>query len=327
MAQKFGEFKKVDIKQAWNHEQYDFTPWLASEENVAQLADALGFELEVEGIEVAVGPYSADILAKEVGSNRWVVIENQYGKTNHDHLGKLITYGSFLDAGTVVWIAENFTEEHKKALDWLNDHTTEELSFYGVALELWQIDDSLPAVRFNVVSRPNIIVKQATAAKDKTELTEAKQLQLDFWTMVRDEILGRKLMSSTQTPRPQYWFDVPIGRSNIVLSNTLNTYEGKLGIRLYMNHKVADIVLTELELQKEQIEGEIGYALEWNPNPDSSDKIIRLTRDIDLANRELWPEYVAWIVDQIAQFKETFGPRVKAIDINKTTSEKAQADS
>lgn len=312
----FGEIKRVAVKSIWENEQYNFTPWLAEESNIAALASALGLELEVENVEAAVGPYSADILAKDVGSGRYVVIENQFGKTNHDHLGKLITYGAFLDASTVVWLAENFTEEHHKALDWLNDHTTEELSFYGVALELWQIDGSRPAVRFNVVSRPNVIVKQATAVKATGQLTDAKKLQLDFWTAFRECLLDSKVVASAQTPRPQYWYVVPLGRSHIVLSNIANTYDGRIGIRVYMGSKISDAAVAELLPQRADIEEELGETLEWNPNPENKDKTIALYRDADLNDRERWPEYCNWLVERVAKFRKVFGPRIRELKLS-----------
>ena len=117
MTDSLGNIQKVNVRSVWPNEQQNFTPWLAKEENIVQLGDALKFELEVENTEVAVGPYSADILAKDLATGRYVVIENQFGKTNHEHLGKLITYAAFLNAGAVVWITEEFTEEHQKSLD------------------------------------------------------------------------------------------------------------------------------------------------------------------------------------------------------------------
>src|SRR3990172_778515 len=138
MPDDLGSIVQVNVRRVWENEQSYFTPWLACPENMALLSKAVGLELEVENIEVAVGPYSADILAKDVGSGRYVVIENQFGKTNHDHLGKLLTYASVLDARAVLWISEEFTDEHQKTLDWLNKYTTEQLEFYGVRLELWQ---------------------------------------------------------------------------------------------------------------------------------------------------------------------------------------------
>jgi hypothetical protein len=124
---ELGVLKTITARKKWNNEAQDFTPWLSN--NISELNKALGLELEVENIEVAVGPYSADILAKDTGTGKYVIVENQLEKTNHDHLGKAITYASVLDASTIIWIATDFTEEHKKALDWLNDHTSEEIFF------------------------------------------------------------------------------------------------------------------------------------------------------------------------------------------------------
>ena len=163
-------------------------------------------ELEVTNTEVAVGPYSADILAKDAGSDKSVVIENQLEKTDHDHLGKAITYASVLNATAVVWIARNFTDEHGKALTWLNDLTSDEISFYGVEVELWQIEDSPPAVNFNVVSKPSQIVRQATISKSTETLTETRKLQLEFWTLFREKLIKRPEIPSVQTPtQRQCW--------------------------------------------------------------------------------------------------------------------------
>lgn len=237
-----GEFKKLDVRTIWANEQQEFTPWLAQEENMAKLGESLGLELEVEKVEAAAGPYSADILAKDTGTNKYIVIENQLAKTNHDHLGKLITYGSVLDAGAVVWIASEFTEEHRRALDWLNDYTSDDLSFYGVSLEVEQIDDSKPAVRFNIISRPPGI-KRIDITE---ELSDTRRTQLDFWTAFKIKLLEANVVSSAQKPRPQYWFDVALGRSGFCLSNVADTYGNRVGVRVYISNKVAEKALPQL---------------------------------------------------------------------------------
>jgi hypothetical protein len=117
MAVDLGLLKKLKASELWKHEEHEFTPWLASDENIARLADTLGLELQIEGIEVPVGPFCADILAKDTSGN-FIIIENQFGKTDHDHLGKILTYGATLNATAVVWIAERFTDEHRKAIEW-----------------------------------------------------------------------------------------------------------------------------------------------------------------------------------------------------------------
>ena len=315
MADELGEITTCDVRKQWPNEASDFTPWLAEEENVALLGNAIGIELEVEGVEVSVGPYSADILAKDTGTGRYVVIENQLGKTNHDHLGKVITYGSVLDAATVVWIATQFTQEHQKALDWLNDNTTDEIALYGVQVELWQIDNSRPAVRFNVISRPAEIVRQATAAKEREGLTDARRLQLDFWTQFRERLIDSGVVPSAQTPRPQYWFDVALGRANVYLSATCNTYEGRVGVRVYLHSPVADQALEQLLEQKEEIEKELGFEMQWNPHPENRDKIIVVEHEADVWDRDAWPEMLDWIVRTTARCREVFMPRAKKLKL------------
>lgn len=304
-----GEIKKVQLRKIWKNEAYDFTPWLS--ENLEQVGEAIGIELEFEDKEVSVGPYSADILAKDAGTDKFVVIENQLEKTNHDHLGKCITYASVLDASAVIWIASKFTDEHKKALDWLNDHTSDEIGFYGIKVELWQIDNSQPAVRFNVVSEPNAVVRQATKRKVQGELTETRKTQLEFWTAFAEKVTKTGKIRSLQTPRPQYWFDVALGKSGINLSNIFNTDKNEIGVRVYIGNKKVDEWLPYFESKKEFIETKIGSELVWNPNPNNRDKVITLTKHFDLDNKENWKIGIEWLVENTIKFRETFSKLMK----------------
>ena len=316
MTELLGQLASVEVRRLWPHEAADFTPWLAREENMSMLGVALGLELEAESTEVAVGPYSADILARDSAGN-YVVVENQLAKTDHDHLGKSITYAAVLGARSVVWVAPEFTDEHRKALDWLNDNTTEEVSFYGVQVELWSIDNSRPAVRFNVVSRPAEIVRQATARKSG-ELSDARRLQLAWWTAFREALVASKLVGSTQTPRAQYWYEVALGRSGVYLSNTANTYDGRIGVRVYLHGKSGgDSALEQLSAEREAIEREVGHALQWNPNPQNRDKVIAIYRDVDLTDRKRWDEHIDWMLDMSRRFLKAFGPRAKKLDLNR----------
>jgi hypothetical protein len=309
-----GEIKNVPLRKVWKNEAYDFTPWLV--ENLERLGEAIGFELEFEGKEVSVGPYSADILAKDAGTDTYVVIENQLEKTNHDHLGKCITYASVLDASAVIWIASNFTEEHKKALDWLNDHTHDDIGFYGVKLELWQIDNSQPAVKFNVISTPNTIVKQASNRKELGELTETRKIQYKFWTAFKEKLEQSGEIKSIQTPKPRYWFDIAIGKSGVHLSNTYNTDRNEIGIRVYINSKQVDEWFPYFESKKEEIETKIGTKLVWNPNPDNKDKIISLSKHFDLDNEKGWNEAIDWLAKETLKFREVFSNLIREKNIN-----------
>ena len=228
--------KQISPRKMWPKEDADFTPWLA--DNIVDLADCVGMELEVVGQEVSAGPYSADILAKNVNTENYVVIENQLEKTNHDHLGKCITYASVLNAKTIIWVTPNFTEEHKKALDWLNDNTVEDVSFYGIQLELWQVGVDEASVRFNVVSKPSYDVK--TIRKKSDIESESAKIQLDFWTKFHNRLQDTKHIPKLKEARGRYWYDIAIGRSHVHISNTCNTWDNVVGVRLYIRNSVVD---------------------------------------------------------------------------------------
>ena len=191
------------------------------------------------------------------------------------------------------------------------------MSFYGVQLELWSIDKSLPAVRFNSISRPTEIVRQAAASRSG-ELSEAKQLQLSWWTAFREALVASNLVGSTQSPRAQYWYNVALGRAGIVLSNTANTYDGRIGVRVYLHtRRGGDSAFEQLSADREAIEREIGQPLQWNPNPENKDRIIAIYHDVDLSDRELWARHISWMVTMTERFHKTFGPRVKNLDLTR----------
>ena len=143
----FGTLRKLDLRTLWPKEAASFTPWLRN--NLNLLGDAVGMDLEFQDQEAAVGPFSLDLLVHEVGTDRVVIIENQIEQTDHDHLGKLIVYAAGFNAGVAIWIASSFREEHRQAIDWLNQRTDTDTQFFGVVVEAVQIDDSRPACTFN----------------------------------------------------------------------------------------------------------------------------------------------------------------------------------
>jgi hypothetical protein len=148
-----GRLEAVDIRAVWTDEAREFTPWLAGEANLKLLGDTIGLDLELEAQEKQVGPFRADIPCKDTVTGAWVLIENQLERTDHTHLGQLMTYAAGLDAVTIVWIAERFTDEHRAALDWLNHVTNGTVNFFGLETQVWRIGDSAMAPKFNIVTR------------------------------------------------------------------------------------------------------------------------------------------------------------------------------
>ena len=314
---KLGTLEKVDLRSQWASEAGDFTPWLADEENLAQLGAAIGMELELEATEKNVGPFRADILCKDASNGNWVLIENQLGRTDHIHLGQLLTYAAGLNAVTIVWIAAPFSEEHRAALDWLNEITGDQFSFFGLEVELWRIGNSPPAPKFNIVSKPNDwrqSVSRGATAIAEGELTETKKLQLDYWTQFRALLESTHSPVRPQKPYPQHWMNFSVGRSGFVLSTTLNSTKKRIGVELYIAAEEADAYFHLLRQNQVSIESEIGETLEWLELPErKASRILLLKHGCDPLNQDSWPELQAWMQETLEKFDKVFRPRVKAL--------------
>jgi hypothetical protein len=316
---KLGQLKKVSLRAVWKSEASDFTPWLAQEENLAILSDVLDIELELAAQEKNVGPFRADILCKDTATGNWVLIENQVEKTDHIHLGQLLTYASGLKAVTIIWIAANFTDEHRSALDWLNEMTHEQINFFGLEIELWQIGDSDIAPKFNVVSRPNEWTRTGDTIKHGLEagsLSGAGQVQYEFWSAFRDFMIKNKSVVRPVKPMAQNWLNFGIGRSNIYLGTFLNTRDNRMGVYLGTGGHNSKDFYHNLYKDRAAIEQEIGHPVEWLEKPGGIESHIRLQRtDIDHSNRQKWPEYHAWMLKELEAFDRVFRPRVKQIKL------------
>jgi hypothetical protein len=320
-----GRLHKVDLREAWSSESSDFTPWLAQEENLKLLGDAVGIELELESQEKEVGPFRADILCKDTANDTWVLIENQLEKTDHSHLGQLLTYAAGLNAVTIVWIAERFTEEHRAALDWLNERTDEKINLFGLEIELWRIGDSPIAPKFNIISQPNgwsKTVQQAAAASASGEISEHKQFQLSFWTAFKDYMETKSSFVRCQKPLPQHWTNHAIGRSGVHLGSIVSTWNSETGtkgseirVELYMDGPNAKPEFAALELQRESLERALGFPLTWH-NPENKAMCRLFTRkDADFLNKNLWPEQFTWLKDRLEIMHRVFAPVVKEIRV------------
>ena len=239
-----GHLTRVDLRDIWTSEASDFTPWLAREENLKILGDTLGIDdLVLEAQEKSVGPFRADILCKDIGSDAWVLVENQLERTDHVHLGQLMTYASGLEAVTIIWIAARFTEEHRSTLDWLNRITDESIRFFGLEIELWRIGDSPAAPKFNVVSKPNDwsrSVSHAARAIDETELSDIRILQREYWADLQQVLENQGgPYSGPRKPPPTSWMAYPIGRSGMNLATVMIRPKKRIEVRLYLSTKQA----------------------------------------------------------------------------------------
>ena len=310
-----GSLKKVDVRHIWQTEAQHFTPWLA--QNLDILAETLDMELEIEAQEKNVGPFRADILCRDTLDKSWVLIENQLERTDHLHLGQLLTYASGLKAVTIIWVSTHFTEEHRSALDWLNNITDDQFKFFGLEVELWQIGDSPVAPKFNIVSKPNDwsrSVGQAARQIETGTLTDIKAAQLEFWTQLAEKLKENSHIRP-QKPMPQHWAVFRIGRSGFHISGLHNTRDKCIGVELYIDHQNAKDFYNQLYAQKNDIEAEIGHELIWKELPNkSASRIILYLRNVDPMDRSRWDEYQDWLIKYIEAFDRAFRNRIRNLE-------------
>lgn len=310
MSVEVGKISSVSLRTLWKNESRDFTPWLA--DNIELLSDTLEIELEVEETEKSVGSFSVDILAKDINTDRYIVVENQLERTNHDHLGKLITYAAGLNAFAMVWIASDIAEEHQKAMDWLNEIVGEEFNLFALEIKLWKIGNSPPAPRFDIVSQPNEWYK--TIQSNTKEITETKKLQKHFWEKLRDYMLEKGTSLSLRKPRPQHWYNIAVGRSGYHLSLTFNTRDNKVGCELYINDDEDGQKFNAIKKQKDKVEEKLSSKeLKWLKLPNKKASRIVEYKKADVKDEKNWDELFFWLHEKAERFHNVFSPIVKSI--------------
>lgn len=308
MKKNLSKLSKIELREVWGHEATDFTSWLSQPENLDLLSEEIGVDIKLVQTEANVGRFNVDILAEEESSGRKIVIENQLEDTNHDHLGKIITYASGYDAEIIIWIVRDIREEHQKAVEWLNEHTDERISFFLIKLELWQIESSNPAPKFEVIVSPNEWAKAIKTSSTSGELTDTKLQQLDFWTKFKAFVRTKDTKIRLQTPRPQHWYNVAMGIADAHVALTINSRENLLGCEIYINRNKD--LFKFLREQKEEIEKEVGEKVEWVDAPVASR--VKIEKHVsDVFGQEEADNYFAWLYEKMVLFQKVFGRRFK----------------
>ena len=301
---KLGKLEKVNLRDIWPNEEYDFSVWLSKEENLKELGNTIGIDIVLEERESAVGKYSVDIYGKEEGTDRKVVIENQLEDSNHDHLGKIITYASGKDAKTVIWIVKRARDEHRQAIEWLNTHTDEEVGFFLLEIEVWKIGDSLAAPKFNVASKPNDWGKTQKASNN---LGKAQKLQGEFWQAFSEYGASDENYSKEFNKRkalPQHWYDLPMGSSEYHISLTCATQRNEIGIEVYIdnNKDIYDIFYENKEILEERTD----LKYKWQRLEGKKASRIKSIKKCNIENQEEWEEAFKWFCDNALIIKKEF---------------------
>jgi Domain of unknown function (DUF4268) len=296
----------------WADEARDFTPWLS--QNIGRLGETLGMDLELTAREASVGEFSCDLLARDLSTGRVVIIENQFGTTNHDHLGKIITYAAGLEAEAVVWVAEKVREEHRQALEWLNRHSDSAIRFFAVTIELLQIDTSPAAVNFKPLVFPN---EWQRAARESAEGTSPRGEMYRGWFQVLiDELREKHHFTNARVGQPQNWYTFRSGTPGVEYSTSF-AQGGRLRAEVYIDFGDAEVNKTffdRLLRDREYFEHEMGESLSWERLDERRACRVATYRpgSITALPDEL-DQLRTWAIERLLAFKRIFGPRTREV--------------
>ena len=259
---KLGRLKEVEVRDLWKHEQYDFSEWLSKPENIEYINDILGLTLVDIQKEAPVGDYRCDLFAKDETTDTHVVIENQLEASNHDHLGKIITYASSLKATVIVWIVKKAREEHRAAIEWLNNNTVESIGFFLIELHAYKIGDSLPAPKFEIIQQPNDFIKANKNTSLNKEESQSAIERKEFWTRFNEKIVEAGKPFSIRKPSTDHWYNIAIGTSQAFLCVNLVNKDNQIVLELYINDNKE--LFDSLYNCKDEIENKLDMHFQWD---------------------------------------------------------------
>lgn len=302
---EIGKLIEVDIRELWQHEQYDFSNWLALEKNIEELNEVIGLTLVDIEKEAYVGSYRCDIVATDEPTGTKIVIENQLEDSNHDHLGKIITYASGLDANVIVWIVKNAREEHRSAIEWLNNNMDKEINFFLIELHAYTIGNSLPAPKFEIIEKPNDFIKSSKLLKSDSVMNRSQSERLEFWTEFNKELLNRNKPFNARKASTDHWYDVSIGTSDAHISITLVNKFGHIGVELYISDDKE--LFDNLYNQKEVIENQLSFSLNWQRLDNrKASRIITKIDGLNYDDKSNYHELINQVISTVIEMREIF---------------------
>ena len=300
-----GKLKEVDIRELWKHEQYDFSEWLYKKENIENLNEILGLTLVDISKETYVGSYRCDLFAKDETTGIKVIIENQLEVSNHDHLGKIITYASGLDAKVVVWIVKEAREEHRSAIEWLNNNTNSNVNFFLIEIHAYKIGESDPAPMFQVVEQPNDFIKNNKSTNRDESMNKSQSQRIEFWNQFNNVVIERGKPFNIRKATTDHWYNVAIGTSEAHIDITLVNKDSLIGVQLYISDNKE--LFVKLDNRKDDIEQELGFKLDWRRLDNSkASRIVYHIKGLNFDDHSNYNELMNKTIDLAVLMRNVF---------------------
>ena len=307
-----GKLKRVPLREVWKHEALDFTTWML--DNIEVVGDIINLNLSNAEREKSAGSFNVDLVAED-DMGGLVIIENQLDKSNHDHLGKLITYLTSLEAKTAIWIVADPRPEHVRAISWLNESSA--ASFYLLKVEAIRIGDSQPAPLLTLIVGPSEEAKEL--GNKKKQMAERYIIRKKFWTQLLDQSKNMTKLHSNISPSEHNWIGTSAGKRGLGLNYTVT--QNNSTVELYIDRgreseEENKIIFEELFKEKENIENVFGKALEWQSLEGK--RACRIKGVVDGGYRdeeEKWPEIHKNMIETMIKLNKALKPYIPKLKI------------
>jgi hypothetical protein len=307
-----GKRSQVSIRSVWAKET-EFSDWLITPEGIELISEDLEIQVENPVREVRGTNFPCDIVANMVGEEKHIVaIENQFGRTNHDHLGKLLTYAATHKAMTGIWIAEEVADDHREVIDWLNENTPNSIHLYLAELKVYSINGSPPAPQLDLICRPNISMKQTSDSLSESDRARY-EWRLKFWQEIHDAIKETKPAFSLQKPSFEHWSSIALGRSGFHVSMLLTPKNKSIAVEVYVKPEWKLSAYQQLYAQKEEIESDLGEILDWREMPEKASSRIILEKSIDPSIDSNRIDVCKWFSEWTPKMHKVFQKRIKEL--------------
>lgn len=308
---KLGKLEEINVREVWTHEQHDFSKWLSSEENIQELGNVLNLSLTDVETEKFVGSYRCDILCRDEITAKVVLIENQLEQTNHDHLGKILTYASGLDASVVVWLVASARDEHASAIEWLNKHTDDSISFFLIEIHAYKIGNSETAPQFKIIEQPNDFAKAIKRIAQGKEMNESQSFRLEFWTQFNDVLEQRGKPFSKRKATADHWYSIAVGSSECYIAIDLVNKEHKIRVSLWISDNKDSF--DYMYQHKDEIEAAMGFPLSWRRlDNKKSSRISTYIKGLDFKAQDNYPQLMNESIDLVVKMREVFRKYIQA---------------